>query len=84
MLILAGSIRNAGGYVWAYNTKPFFNKYYPRIVVADYLTWIPLIGGSVGAFVGGFISDRLVGSRGPSARIWVLIISQVVLLYQIS
>ncbi|EDV27969.1 uncharacterized protein TRIADDRAFT_12709, partial [Trichoplax adhaerens] len=78
MLILAGSVRNAGGYVWAYNTKPYFNKYYPRVVVADFLTWIPLIGGSAGAFFGGFISDRLVGSRGLSARLWVLIMSQAV------
>ncbi|EDV27921.1 uncharacterized protein TRIADDRAFT_20550 [Trichoplax adhaerens] len=76
-LVIAGSIRNAAGYVWAYNTKPFFNQYYPRVLVADYLTWIPLVAGSLGSLLGGVISDRLVTSYGLKARIWVLIASQV-------
>ena len=42
ILFLAGSIRNAGGYVWAYNTQPYFNKYYPDVNVGKYMSWIPL------------------------------------------
>lgn len=76
-LCIAGSIRNAGGYVWAYNTEPFFLQTYDDDVIAVYMSVIPLVGGSVGAVVGGLISDVLVKNRGPYARIWVLIISQV-------
>ncbi len=35
------------------------------------------MGGSIGAVVGGIISDFLVKGRGPYMRIWVLIVSQV-------
>ena len=77
MLFMAGSIRNAGGYVWAYNTQPYFNKYYPETDVGKYMSWIPLVGGSLGVVFGGFISDRLVKNRGSYARVWVLVGSQV-------
>ena len=77
ILFLAGSIRNAGGYVWAYNTQPYFNKYYPETNVGKYMSWIPLVGGSLGVVLGGFISDRLIKNRGYYARVWVLIFSQV-------
>lgn len=77
LLFLAGSIRNAGGYVWAYNTQPYFSKYYPDTNVGEYMSWIPLVGGSLGVVLGGFISDRLVKGRGTYARVWVLVVSQV-------
>ncbi len=41
------------------------------------MSWIPLVAGSMGAVVGGLISDILVKGRSPYMRIWVLIISQV-------
>ncbi|XP_078349964.1 MFS-type efflux pump MSMEG_3705-like [Oculina patagonica] len=78
ILFLAGSIRNAGGYVWAYNTQPYFNKYYPNTNVGKYMSWIPLVGGSLGVVLGGFISDRLIKNRGFYMRVWVLIFSQVI------
>ena len=77
ILFLAGSIRNAGGYVWAYNTQPYFNKYYPNTNVGEYMSWIPLVGGSLGVVLGGFISDRVIKNRGFYARVWVLVFSQV-------
>ena len=77
ILFLAGTIRNAGGYVWAYNTQPYFNKYYPKTNVGEYMSWIPLVGGSLGVVLGGFISDRLIKNRGFYMRVWVLIFSQV-------
>lgn len=77
ILFLAGTIRNAGGYVWAYNTQPYFNKYYPQTNVGEYMSWIPLVGGSLGVVLGGFISDRLIKNRGFYMRVWVLIFSQV-------
>ena len=76
VLCLAGSIRNAGGYVWAYNTQIFFEKFYSKDTIRNFMSWIPLVGGSLGAVFGGVISDALVKGRGPVARIWVLFISQ--------
>ena len=77
MLCVAGGIRNAGGYVWAYNTQIFFQKFYSRTTINKFMSWIPLVGGSLGAVVGGLISDVLVRERGTTARIWVLVFSQV-------
>lgn len=77
VLCIGGGIRNAGGYVWAYNTQPFFSLTIDDNVIAAYMSVIPLVGGSIGAVVGGLISDLLVKNRGPYARIWVLIVSQV-------
>ncbi|MBN3288338.1 SPNS1 protein, partial [Polyodon spathula] len=78
LLCLAGSIRNAGGYVWAYNAQIYFSQYFPVEDVGRWLSWIPLVGGSFGVLFGGFISDRVVKKRGLPARIWVLVISQIV------
>lgn len=78
MLCLAGSIRNGAGYVWGFNTQNFFNEYYPTTSTGRWLSWIPLVGGSIGVIFGGFISDRFVKKSGPVARIWVLIASLVV------
>lgn len=77
-LCIAGGVRNAGGYVWAYNTELFFEKSgYSPDHIKNFMSWIPLLAGSIGAVVGGVISDVLVKGRGPYMRIWVLIISQV-------
>ncbi|RXM94623.1 Protein spinster-like 1 [Acipenser ruthenus] len=78
LLCLAGSIRNAGGYVWAYNAQIYFSQYFPGEDVGCWLSWIPLVGGSFGVLFGGFISDRVVKKRGLPARVWVLVISQIV------
>ena len=76
ILSLAGSIRNAGGYVWAYNTQPYFNQYYPDVNLGYWMSWIPLVSGSMGVLLGGVISDRVI-TRGLYARVWVLVFSQV-------
>ncbi|XP_078282088.1 MFS-type efflux pump MSMEG_3705-like isoform X2 [Rhinoraja longicauda] len=72
----AGSVRNAG-YVWAYNTQVYFNLYFSGVDVGRWLSWIPLVGGCIGAVTGGLISDHLVKKRGLTARVWVLVFSQV-------
>ena len=76
-ICIAGGVRNAGGYVWAYNTELFFEDSYSKVQISRYMSWIPLVGGSLGAVVGGVISDILVKGRGPYMRIWVIIVSQV-------
>ena len=78
LLCVAGGLRQGGGLVWAYNVKAFFNQYYcGRVNVGEYLSWVPLVGGTLGAVLGGYVSDRLAKSRGTDARMWVLIVSQV-------
>lgn len=80
MLCIAGGVRNAGGYVWGYNTQAFFQaEGYSDTTIASYMSVIPLVGGSLGAILGGIISDFLVKGRGATARIWVLMISQVMM-----
>ena len=78
ILCIAGGVRNAGGYVWAYNTELFFKKRgFSGATINQFMSWIPLVSGSIGAMVGGIISDVLVKGRSPYMRIWVLIVSQV-------
>lgn len=75
LICLAGSIRNGAGYVWSYNTQPYFDKYYLGVNTGQWLSWIPIVGGSIAVIFGGFISDRVVKRSGTYARIWVLIAS---------
>eukprot|EP00049_Salpingoeca_infusionum_P001038 m.44532 g.44532 ORF g.44532 m.44532 type:complete len:500 (+) comp10838_c0_seq2:443-1942(+) len=78
LLCLAGAVRNAGGYVWALNTELFFqDRGQTTKEIGTYMSWIPLVAGSLGAVFGGFISDRIVKKRGTTARIWVLVISNL-------
>ncbi|XP_074655462.1 MFS-type efflux pump MSMEG_3705-like [Tubulanus polymorphus] len=78
VLILAGSIRNAGGYVWAYNTQPYFESVgQTPEQIGTFMSWIPLVAGSIGVVLGGFISDKFVKKRGPYGRVIVLVISQM-------
>lgn len=78
VLCLAGGIRQGGGLVWSYNVKSYFSQYYCASVnVGIYLSWVPLVGGTLGALLGGLVSDRLVRRKGQSTRLWVLIVSQL-------
>ena len=79
LLCLAGAVRNAAGFVWAYNTNLFFENVrgLTQTEIAYYMSWIPLVSGSLGATVGGFIADNVIKNRGSAARVWVLILSQL-------
>ncbi|CAG7718590.1 unnamed protein product [Allacma fusca] len=78
LLCLAGSIRNAAGYVWAYNTQAYFEGIgETRTQIGYYMSWVPMIAGSAGVLLGGFISDRVVKRSGIYGRMWVLIGSQL-------
>ena len=78
LLSVAGGVRQGAGLVWSYNVKAFFTGYYcSSMDIGTYLSWVPLVGGTLGAVLGGFISDRLVRRRGQVARLWVLIFSQL-------
>ena len=78
LLCIAGAVRNAAGYVWAYSTQPYFDKYFPDVKLKKWMSWIPLVGGSLGVVIGGSLSDRVIKYRGLYARVWVLVFSQVI------
>ena len=52
--------RHTAGYCWAYNTRNFFQHYYPAFDIGTWTFCASVFGGSFGVFAGGFFSDRLV------------------------
>ncbi|XP_022326868.2 MFS-type efflux pump MSMEG_3705-like isoform X1 [Crassostrea virginica] len=79
LICLAGSIRNASGYVFAYNTQLYFTQIgQTPEQIGKYLSWIPLVGGSFSVLLGGFISDRLVRRLGLYSRILVIGVSLLI------
>ncbi|XP_076436399.1 MFS-type efflux pump MSMEG_3705-like [Babylonia areolata] len=78
LLCLGGSVRNAAGYVWAYNTQPYFQSVgQTRQQIASYMSWIPLVFGSIGVILGGQVSDFVMKRTGVTARVLVLSVSQL-------
>ena len=75
---VAGGLRQGAGLVLAYNIKSLVvDVYCDESVVGQYMSWIPLVGGTLGACLGGFVSDKLRKKSGRAARVWVLVVSQV-------
>lgn len=65
------------GYVWAYNTQPYFTDLgLTRDEIGTWMSWIPIVGGSLSVVTGGFIADRVV-KRGLYARVMIIVISLV-------
>ena len=60
LLLLAATFRQCAGFSWAYNTKPYFLKYYPNFDISYWILACSIGGGSFGVFFGGFLSDRVV------------------------
>lgn len=79
LLLLAGSIRNAGGYVWGYNAQLFYTneKDLTNDQISEYMSWVIPIGGITGAFLGGLLADLIARYGQPHYRLWVLAVSQV-------
>ena len=64
--------------MWAYNVRSFYEKYYcGEVNIGAYLSWIPLLGGIIGAIAGGYVADRLAKRYGQVGRLVVLVTSQV-------
>ncbi|XP_021341763.1 uncharacterized protein LOC110442462 isoform X2 [Mizuhopecten yessoensis] len=79
LICLAGSIRNASGYVFAYSTQPYFTLIgQTKEQIGTWMSWIPLVGGSLSVLVGGFIADRVVKKRGLYGRISIIFISLII------
>ena len=78
LLCLASAVRNAAGYVWSYCTETYFEGLGQTAAqIGAYMSWIPMVSGSVGVVFGGFVSDRVVSRVGPQGRVWVIVVSQL-------
>ena len=82
--------RHTAGYCWAYNTRTFFQFYYPKFDIGLWTFCASVFGGSFGVFAGGFFSDRftshhilsyliiipcrLVNHLGVHSRLWLLFV----------
>jgi len=77
-LLLAAFFRHTAGYCWAYNTKNFFNTYYPCFNIGLWTFSASVFGGSFGVFAGGFFSDRLVKFLGLHSRLWLLTVCTII------
>ena len=69
--------RHTAGYCWAYNTRNFFQFYYPHFDIGTWTFCASVFGGSFGVFAGGFFSDRLVKYLGLPSRLWLLAICTI-------
>ena len=58
ILLVAAFFRHTAGYCWAYNTRLFFQFYYPDFDIGMWTFCASVFGGSFGVFAGGFFSDR--------------------------
>lgn len=68
----------SAGYVWAYNSQPYFEAVgESKEQIGAFMSWVPLVGGSLGVILGGKISDVWVNKLGPISRVLVLTASQV-------
>ena len=72
LLLLAACVRHTAGFCWAYNTRLYFQTYYPDFDIGYWLFACSVGGGSFGVFFGGFASDRLAVKLGLHSRLWVL------------
>jgi len=72
VLLLAAIFRHTAGYCWAFNTRLFFQHYYPDYDIGLWTFCASVFGGSFGVFAGGFFSDRLVKVLGLPSRLWLL------------
>jgi len=77
LLLLAAFFRHTAGYCWAYNTRNFFQFYYPQFDIGTWTFCASVFGGSFGVFAGGFFSDRLVKYLGLPSRLWLLAICTI-------
>ncbi|KAH9496641.1 hypothetical protein Btru_009913 [Bulinus truncatus] len=78
LLSSAGSVRHAAGYSLAYYAQLYFeSSHISKVVIASYMSWIPLVFGSLGVLGGGCISDKVVKKKRIHARVAVIIASQI-------
>ncbi|XP_071948069.1 D-galactonate transporter-like isoform X2 [Antedon mediterranea] len=78
MLVLAMSVRNGSGFVFAYNINNYFHHYYPNYPTEIFMTWSPVVTGCIGTAIGGLLADYLSRRWGSAGRLLVVILSTFV------
>eukprot|EP00094_Tigriopus_californicus_P011698 TCALIF_11302-PA protein Name:"Similar to spns2 Protein spinster homolog 2 (Danio rerio)" AED:0.05 eAED:0.05 QI:1/0/0/1/0.5/0.33/3/0/447 len=59
LLLIGACFRHTAGYCWAYNTRPYFQTYYPNFNLGLWIFACSVGGGSFGVFFGGYFSDKI-------------------------
>lgn len=78
LLGVGACLRHSAGYTWGYNSALYFQTYFPFYASSNiWLSWITILGGSLGVILGGYMSDRLVTRMGIASRALVLAGSQL-------
>merc|ERR1711874_375350 len=78
LLFLAAAFRHTAGYTWAHNNVSYFSQYHQGREIGYWFMICAIAGGSVGVFVGGYISDLVVTRLGLYSRLWLLGVCTVV------
>ena len=66
------------GYVFGYYAQTYYESLgRSKEEIGLYMSWIPLVGGSLSVIIGGLIADYVVRKYGPVARVFVIVISLV-------
>jgi len=72
LLFLAASIRHTAGYSWAHNSVSYFHHYHADKQIGSWFMVTAIVGGCIGVFSGGYISDLVVTRLGVHSRLWLL------------
>jgi len=72
LLFLAASIRHTAGYSWAHNSVSYFHHYHADKQIGSWFMVTAIVGGCIGVFSGGYISDLVVTKLGVHSRLWLL------------
>lgn len=67
-----------GGDCKKLTASPWLNRGIDPDEFATFMSWVPLLFGSISAVLGGIVSDRVAKSGGPLARVLVAMISNAV------
>ena len=60
------------GYAWAHNNVSYFQHYHEGKEIGYWFILTAILGGCVGVFAGGYISDLVVTRLGVHSRLWLL------------
>jgi len=72
LLFVAAAVRHTAGYSWAHNNVSYFSHYHEGKEIGYWFMICAIAGGSVGVFIGGYISDLVVTRLGLHSRLWLL------------
>eukprot|EP00903_Cladosiphon_okamuranus_P019176 g17638.t1 len=60
------------------SSSPWHDVGMPASHLELFVSWVPLVGGSLGAMMGGILSDRIAKEYGTAGRLWVVVVSNAI------